>query len=265
MSRDVFFNELSIPTGRGLGYEEIEALRGLYLALRSVSKGDFVCRLDGEHLANLVQGVMTQSNGRDVKDFLYAFLRPPFEGDSSEDDQAKYIQSEWRCDNEECFGLAMASILDTLAISINHEPWNVPIVHIKRDASRVSVRNCGCAEHVDAHGEWLESSVKPEPITCGTPPDDKPLKLRDDHGIDVLRAFAKRLLRSEYVVGVVNSLEFHPKARRFIRNCSDDGMVELVLNWTDAGYGLAVQTTGRNRRETEEIARRLEEKFGYIA
>lgn len=49
MSRDVFFNELSIPMGRELDYEEIEALRGLYLALRNVPEGDFVCRLDGEH------------------------------------------------------------------------------------------------------------------------------------------------------------------------------------------------------------------------
>lgn len=265
MSRDVFFNELSIPSGRGLSYEEVEALRGLYLALRGVPGGNFVCRLDGEHLANLVQGVMTQSNGKDIKDFLYAFLRPPFEGDSSEDDQAKYIQSEWRCGNDECFGLAMANVLDTLAISINHAPWNVPIVHISRNESLVGVRNCGCAEHVDVHGEWLESLVRPELITCDMAPDEKTLKLRDDHGIDVLRAFAKRLLRSKYVVGVINSLEFHPKARRFIRSFSDDGIVEMVLNWTDAGYGLAVQTTGRNRRETEKIARRLEEEFGHIA
>lgn len=66
------------------------------------------------------------------------------------------------------------------------------------------------------------------------------------------------------MVGIVNSLEFHPKSRRFIRSSADDGVVELVLNWTDAGFGLAVQTTGRNRRETEEIARRLEDEFGHV-
>ena len=197
--------------------------------------------------------------------FLYAFLRPPSEGDSSEDDQAKYMQSQWRCDDEECFGLAMASILDTLAISIDHTPWNVPSVQISRDASPVDVRNCSRAEHVHVHEEWAESLTELELTTCDMPPEEKPIKLRDDHGVDVLQAFARRLLRSKYVVGVVNSLEFRPRSRRFIRHSTDDGIVELVLNWTDAGYGLAVQTTGRNRRETEEIAHRLESEFGHVA
>lgn len=265
MSRDVFFNELSIPTGRGLNYGEVESLKGLYLALRNVPEAVFVCRVDGEHLASLVRGVKVQSNGGDVMNFLYAFLRPPFEGDSSEDDQVKYMQSQWRFGDEECFGLAMASILDTLAISIDRVPWNVPNVQICRDASLVDVKNCSRAEHVKVHEQWTESLVGLELTTCDTPAEEKPIKLRDDHGIDVLRAFAKRLLRSKYVVGVVNSLGFHPKSRRFILSTSDDGMVELVLNWTDAGYGLVVQTTGRNRRETEEIARRLEDGFGHVA
>lgn len=35
-----------------------------------------------------------------------------------------------------------------------------------------------------------------------------------------------------------------------------------VKHWYDKGYGLAVQTTGRNYRETKQIARILEEKYG---
>lgn len=264
MSKDVFFNELSVLGERELNYGEIESLKMLYLELREVPGADLVCRIDAKLLSDMAKRVMAQSNGREVLGFLYAFLRPPFEGDSSEDVQNTYLQSQWKCGDEECFGLAMASILDTLAISIDHAPWAVSRLWISRNSSNVVVRNCSRAEHVGAHAEWVESLMDVNPVTCDAPPEDKPLKLRDDHGVDVLRPFAQRLLKSEYVLGVVNSLEFHPKSRRFVRSFTADGMVELVLNWTDAGYGLVVKTTGRTYRETEEIARRLETEFGHV-
>ena len=41
----------------------------------------------------------------------------------------------------------------------------------------------------------------------------------------------------------------------------DDGKIELVLYWEDKGIGIIIQTTGRNYRETEEIARLLKKEF----
>jgi hypothetical protein len=38
-------------------------------------------------------------------------------------------------------------------------------------------------------------------------------------------------------------------------------VIEIVLPWTDEGYGIAVQTTGRTRQETEKISKIIEEKF----
>ncbi len=92
-------------------------------------------------------------------------------------------------------------------------------------------------------------------------PQDKTIKLRDDHGKDVLKKFGKRLCTNEYVEGVVNSLPFNSKERNFIRNVFDNGQVELVLYWTDAGLGMLIQTTGRNKRETEAIANILQDKY----
>ena len=40
-----------------------------------------------------------------------------------------------------------------------------------------------------------------------------------------------------------------------------DGIIELVLTWTDEGFGMVAQTTGRNLRETEAIGRILAEDF----
>lgn len=264
MSKDVFFNELSAPSGDVLSYEEIKSLKGLFLSLHNIPKVDLVCRIDSHLLSSMVESSTAQSYGREVAGFLYSILHPPFEGDSSEDAQAAYMDARWACNDEACFGLAMACILDTLAVSIDRTPWNVSNLQISKNASSVMVRNCSRAEHLEIHSQWLSSLAGIELVACDIPPENKPLKLRDDHGKDVLQAFARRLLRSRYVVEIVNSLEFHPKSRRFIKCCTPDGVVELILNWTDAGYGLAVQTTGRNLLETEEIARRIEADFGHV-
>ena len=47
-----------------------------------------------------------------------------------------------------------------------------------------------------------------------------------------------------------------------IRNTDPEGRVEFVLSWTDPGYGMVIQTTGRNLAETNAIALHLVEKFG---
>jgi len=94
-----------------------------------------------------------------------------------------------------------------------------------------------------------------------TDPEGKIISLRDDHGKDILEKFAKKIRRSPYVVKIVNSLPFNPKQTNPIRRTYADGIVEFVLTWTDAGYGLCIQTTGRNLAETNSIAIHLKQEF----
>ena len=39
---------------------------------------------------------------------------------------------------------------------------------------------------------------------------------------------------------------------------------DIVLPWTDKGYGVVVKTTGRTLRETERIGEIIEERYGGI-
>lgn len=94
-----------------------------------------------------------------------------------------------------------------------------------------------------------------------TDPERKPINLRDDHGKDVLQAFAERIRRSPYVTKIVNSLPFNPQRTNPIRRTNTNGMVEFVLTWTDRGLGLCIQTTGRNIAETNSIALHLQKEF----
>ncbi|MEC4985352.1 MAG: putative CRISPR-associated protein [Oscillatoria sp. PMC 1068.18] len=94
-----------------------------------------------------------------------------------------------------------------------------------------------------------------------TPPERKQINLRDDHGKDILQAFGEKICRSPYVKKVINSLPFNRYSVNPIRRTTSDGIVEFVLTWTDVGIGLCIQTTGRNKAETNSIAIYLKDKF----
>ena len=93
-------------------------------------------------------------------------------------------------------------------------------------------------------------------------PDKKPSNVEGDHGQRELKEHAKMLNRNPYVEGVLTSLPFRPHYREYILRVHDDGMLDIVLWWEDAGYSMRVKTTGRNVAETCEIAKILREKYG---
>lgn len=94
-------------------------------------------------------------------------------------------------------------------------------------------------------------------------PEKKDIHLRDDHGIDILNHWAKRLVNNPYVEAVANSIPFNPHTTNPMKNVHDNGLIELVLTKTDAGHGMVVKTTGRNKKETEEIASILLSRYGF--
>ena len=79
-----------------------------------------------------------------------------------------------------------------------------------------------------------------------------------------MEEFSKRLIRSPYLISVINSLPHNPNRRKFIKKIRENGLIEIVLPWTDKGYGIVVKTTGRTLRETEKIAEIIEEEFGRL-
>ena len=109
----------------------------------------------------------------------------------------------------------------------------------------------------------------PAPVPCSVPLEQKPIKFSDDHGREKLSAFCKSIVRHEYVCGVVNSLPYKDYENRFVVDCYDNGMVDLCLHWVTFSYGggqrkgpsIRVQTTGKDKRQTELIASLLEEKY----
>ena len=95
-----------------------------------------------------------------------------------------------------------------------------------------------------------------------TEPKKKSIKLSDDHhGNDVLKKFAEKVRQDPYVVKIVNSLDYSSYQNHPIKSTNENGLVYFVLTWTDEGFGICIQTTGRNLIETNTIAIHLAEKY----
>lgn len=185
---------------------------------------------------------------------------------------AYYYQNlEIGIDQEYCDGLATADMLEIPSISLkNHPAWEIPKITIYKENQESTnpisrdVFNLSTTEGLDntEFQSFVESIGRIELIKSPLSHDEKTINLRSDHGSDILLEFAKKIVRSAYVEAIINSLPFNPHTSRFIRNITKDGLIEIVLHWEDAGYGMVVKTTGRNYRETETIAKILDADYG---
>lgn len=82
--------------------------------------------------------------------------------------------------------------------------------------------------------------------------------LSDHHGIKTQNLFCTTLEKSDYVMSIRSTGWGGDK---FIRKCYENGQIEIVMHWTTKHYSFLVQTTGKNLRETNEIAKNLTKKY----
>ncbi len=91
-------------------------------------------------------------------------------------------------------------------------------------------------------------------------PEAKRISLRPDHGKQTLQEFSQRIKKESYIVEVVNSLAFDPKAKKktTIRN---NGLIDIRLMDTDNKIGILVRTTAHNELESIYMAADIEKKY----
>lgn len=215
----------------------------------------------------------TSIENRALREFFWSsYIRKPYIPEEDEGPEEEYGNRLYFLNqNEEevyCQGLAIANIYNTLSISFfSDDFWgNVEYSLIIKDENEVfisidKVYQVAKPEHLTQLATYIEESKEAELIESELKPEDKKIKLRDDHGKDVLMAFSKKLVNSVYVEGIVNSLPFNAQFKSLIKKISSDGIIEIVLHWTDKGIGVVVKTTGRNLKEVKAIAKKLEGKF----
>lgn len=255
---EIFLNELSVYKRMFDNYDNIVALAESYKELSRYNIK--TCYLSSNDYVTFINLLKDDPLKRNLLGFIYAFFHAPYEDNDDVNNDEIYISHSWTYDGKKCFGLALSYIFDSLSLSINPEIWHENLM-LYRDDSLLQVRNIASPKHVEYHKNWIDSLTKVELVKHNLPWGKNRIHLREDHGYDVLMRFSEKIIYSPYVLKVIDSLEFHQHCKKFIYKVKSSGIIELVLYWTDPGYGIAVQTTGRNLRETEEIAKILREEF----
>lgn len=280
---DIIFNELSAYHKQSDEYAANSIMVQLIKTCKESMGFDFTrmrVRHDFELLIltenyRILDWLNNSKVNRIYKDFLLSIKRYPYIEDGDEAMENQFISNYYyfnENDNsglnrKEVEGLAVAFLLNTLSISFaSHRIWEkteIELIETSEDAEKtVNVRHISKDRNLEVHREWLEENRPILLIESDILPEIKKIKLRDDHGKDILREFAVKLNNSPYIIETLNSLPFNPKDQNFIKRCYPDGKIEVVLTWTDEGFGIIIQTTGRNLQETKYIADILNENYG---
>ena len=206
---------------------------------------------------------------------LSSHVRPMVDPDDEEKTDS-YIETSvsLSCDtdHEEVEGLTAAYVYNVPTIGMASSDFWSEVMHDVRVVSggkelKVLWPCLTAPEHLqsDQFKMWVQEHSEIEllstNLTYEEKVDDIEVNLRDDHGKDVLIEHAKRLLHSEYVVGILCSRPFAPNHRKYVKTILPDGLIDIVLFWDDRGLSMRVKTTGRNFQETAAIAALLQEKY----
>lgn len=273
----LIFNELSempLCCNKAEAYERIDRFIATFKASRKFGFNIIRCR----HGVDAIQLTDNYTLGdycneprfsRTTGTLLRGLFRTPYIEENS-DEENIYIENDFTLqkgsETIKPYGLAVAYIYSTTSIGfLSEDFWKQSVFNlIIHPSQRIEEVYClSDGEHLKNKKviAFIENKQPILLVESDIPPKDKKCELRNDHGKDVLVAFSERILQSKYVVSVINSLPFNQFERNFIRNVYPNGKIEIVLTKTDKGLGVIIQTTGRNIRETTEIARRLESKY----
>lgn len=280
-TKDLIFNELSIESKPERNvYEAGNLISQLLKTIKSGSeeglikvrvRDDFFQQKIGKDYT--INDWLSNSSIRRIeRDLLLGLFRYPYIAVEDREAEENFVNHVFYLAEDSDFvdpaeGLGVAYLYNAISVSLaTSDLWDRTSISLKiipDNESPVfdSVRHVSNPDHIKEHQEWLDKnriiSLKKSVIT----PSEKEIRLREDHGKDVLMNFSKRLIQSEYVEKIINSLPFNSHDRDFIRSCNENGQVEIVLVRTDRGFGLVVQTTGRNLAETKHIAELLRRQF----
>lgn len=136
---EVYFNELSLDPAYSLRYEDFRRLGELYPLLKQ--QKITTCRIGtSEYSRMITKATRLSGDIRNIKGFLYSFFKPPYESSEVDERQEMYYEHEWQLNGQSCYGLALACMMDSMALSMGEECWNQSIVTILRDELQIERR-----------------------------------------------------------------------------------------------------------------------------
>jgi hypothetical protein len=284
---DIIFNELSTDSITSRNQADI-MMREMLAAYKSVCDymrtGPIKIRF-GYHFCDICLCVDAQNNGKKFtvadwvhcaskseKDLLLSVFRYPYVTSEKEDEniEKEYCLHTFLYNNSTpCYGLSIAYLHDWPAISIaSSNDWKkneILIIKTQGNSNLIQVAagniystSCCDNEIIQA---LLNKYITTKLIQTTIHPKKKNVHIPKHHGYKILYKFSQELCQNEYIESIINSLPMNSKEDKFVIESKRDGIIHLRLHWTDEGFGIAVQSTGRNIRETNAIADIINRRF----
>lgn len=292
LSMELLFNELSINPVCEDKYKANERMETFIKAV-AVARKQGMKNIRSELPSNSIHLAENYSmhdwmfNKNDVpevyRNLLLGMIVLPFIKDENEEMVDKYIKSDFYFEDidsgiakTKCIGLASAFLYETPSISLTSLPvWEKTVLQILVE----TVNNTENGEIVTSTienvfniakdtsfgsreiSDFIQSISELNLRITDIAPEQKKIHLADHHGKAELHELCERLKHNEYVVEMRSMEWCRGKCDKFIKKTHNNGILEIVLHKTDKKYGLWVQTTGQNMRETIAIAKIIEERY----
>lgn len=199
--------------------------------------------------------------------FVQPFLREDEEIEESFiDANYFFVDIDNQIPKQECLGLTSAYLSETLAVSFQSSPaWlknEVNIIIEKgadtsiKEVNHVFSKECFSQNSV---ADFVESISTLDLVESNVNPNDKHFHLTAHHGQQELTDLWNRIKNSPFVI---EGMSIEWGGNSFYKNPQKNGKLDIVHLKSDKRYALQIQTTGRNLRETIEIAKRLAAQYG---
>lgn len=223
---------------------------------------------------------LCNKNPRGLKEMLLlSMIRPPYFKENSNEENI-FIENTYFVEitdnsgvtsTKEVYGLAAAMLNKSIALNFcSCDFWQLnKCQHIIENYSKKKYKVYSFSISDDFHSEhftkWKVSTFPRCFADCGILPQNKKCKLSSDHhGNKELESFAKsKLFNLPYISEVITSIRYSSYCNTFVKTVNvQSKRLEVVLHWTDSGYGMEIQTTARTDWELYQIAEELEKLFG---
>lgn len=275
---NAYFNELTLHDDSSRNYNEMPKFGRIWS--RFQKETGLKILFSGISPKEMAERAGCDKNGTH-RQLIYSIFRNPYidhEKDShTKLEEDRYAGSDFFLLSDQGVRIRQSSLLGWVVIKRSlflgfpkDDFWqkcNYSVEEIKSSSEKVlhEVKGITIEQHFDDVGvkDWLDKNFRAEPIKTTVDVAHKKRKvLPAHHGVKELNDFADRVLQNEYVLEVVNSVDYMPHCKSLIGKVYPDGCMDICLYWTSAHCALCVRTTAQNKYQAEKIKRLLEEKFG---